>query len=223
MGRNYVTYRTKEFKRVPLGSSGLAILMMLALLGMLPFTQYLAGLKKQDLQVRNFEISAPPPQFTPPEPPPPEPPPEQEAPPEMESPPPQISLSALNMSLNPGVGGALAADVSMGQIGVDASETMKDIGLFEMSELDEMPRKIREGRPVIPPKMSRNKINGYIRLEGVINEDGSVEYVRTIEASHREYETAFIGYMGGLRYTQPMMGGKPVKAKVYVEVPIRWE
>ncbi len=223
MDDRYASYPTKGFKRIPVGSTGLAALAVLLLLGMLPFTQYLAGLKKQDLQVRAFDVSAPPPQFTPPEPPPPEPPPEQEPPPEMEPPPPQMSLSALNMSLNPGVGGALAADVSMGNIGVDASETMKDIALFEMSELDEMPRKVREGRPVIPPKMSRNKVEGYIYLEGVINEDGSVNYVRTIEASHREYETAFIGYMSGLKYTQPRKGGKPVKAKFYVDVPIRWE
>ena len=223
MDRTYHTYASPAFKRLPIGSGSLAALAVLGMFGMLPFTQFLAGLKKSTVEVRQFEVTPPPPQFTPPEPPPPEPPPESEPPPEMEPPPPQLSLSALSMSLNPGVGGALAADFSLGGVGVDAAETMEQISLFEISDLDEPPRKIRDGRIVWPPKMRREKIPGFVHLEGVIKEDGSVEYLRTIEVSHGEYEAMFIRYMNTLTYSQPSVGGKAVRARLVLKVPIKWE
>ena len=221
--RSYGLYDAPKFKRLPLGTSGLAVLAVLLMFGMLPFTQFLAGLKKPDLEMRNMEISAPPPVFTPPEPPPPEPPPEQEPPPEMEPPPPQLSLSQLNMAINLGVGSALAGDFALGEIGVSASETMEQISLFEISDLDAPPRKIRDGNIIWPPRMRREKIPGFIHLEGTIKEDGTVEYLRTVEASHREYEAMFVRYINSLVYTAPTVGGNPVRARLVLKVPIKWE
>lgn len=223
MAREYASYEEPGIKRFPAGATGLAVLAVLGMFAMLPFTQFLAGLKKPDLEVRQFDVTVPPPVFTPPEPPPPEPPPEQEPPPEMEPPPPQLSLSQLNLSINPGVGNALAADFAMGEVGVSAEETMEQISLFEISELDEPPRKVRDGRIVWPPKMRREKIPGYVHMEGVIREDGSVEYLRTVEASHSEYESMFIRYLNTMAYSQPSVAGNPVRARLVLKVPIKWE
>lgn len=210
-------------KKMPLGSIGLAGLAVLVMFGMLPFTQYLAGLKKPDMEVREFNVTVPPPQFTPPEPPPPEPPPEQEPPPDMQPPPPQLSLSQLNMSLNPGVGDALAGGFSLGEVGVSASETMEQISLFEISDLDEAPQMRR--KPPIPwtPRMKREKKTGMINMEGVINPDGSVTITRVKEVIDSDFERLFRGFFESLEYTQPTVAGKPVSAKIYFEIPVQWE
>lgn len=218
----YRSYDSPAFSKLPLGPGSLAALMVLALFGMLPFTQYLASLQKTDSTVRQFNIAPPPPVFTPPEPPPPQEPPPQEDPPQMDTPPPQLSLSQLSMAINPGVGDALAGDFSLGNMSVSAEETMEQISLFEISDLDEAPRKMREGRMIWPPKMQRDRINGYVHLEGVIKEDGSCEYVRTVEASHPEYEEMFIRYINSLVYSAPTVNGKPVRARLTLKVPIKW-
>ena len=219
----YIAFESKSSGRLPIGPSGYAAVAVLAMFALLPFTQFLAGLKKPDMEVRSFDITVPPPAFTPPEPPPPEPPPEQEPPPEMDTPPPQLSLSQLNMAINPGVGGALAGDFALGYIGVSSSETMQQISLFEISDLDEPPRKVRDGRLIWPPRMRREKIAGYIHLEGTIKEDGTVEYRRTVEASHREYESMFVRYLNTLVYSIPTVAGKPVQARLVLKVPVKWE
>lgn len=205
-----------------MGSGALAALAVLAMFGMLPFTQFLAGLKKPDLQVREFDVTVPPPAFTPPEPPPPEPPPEQDPPPEMEPPPPQLSLSQLNMALNPGVGSALAGGFSLGEVGVSATETMSEISLFEISDLDEKPRMRR--KPPIPwtPRMKREKKTGIVDMEGVINPDGTVTVTNVREVIDADFERLFRTYFESLLYTKPSVAGKPVSAKIYFQIPVEW-
>ncbi|MDQ8204058.1 hypothetical protein [Pelagicoccus sp. SDUM812003] len=222
MGAKYKIYKGPSMKKLPVGSGSLAALAVLVMFGMLPFTQYLAGLKKPNMEVREFEVTVPPPQFTPPEPPPPEPPPESEPPPEMDSPPPQLSLSQLNMALNPGVGNALAGGFSLGEVGVSASDTMEQISLFEISDLDEAPRMKRKLPIPWTPRMKREKKTGLINMEGVINPDGSVTITRIHEVIDDDFERMFRSYFESLQYTQPTVAGKPVSAKIYFKVPVEW-
>ncbi len=223
MGQPYKIYKGPIFKRLPLGSGALAALAVLGMFGMLPFTQFLAGLKKPDLQVREFDVTVPPPAFTPPEPPPPEPPPENDPPPEMEPPPPQLSLSQLNMALNPGVGNALAGGFSLGEVGVSASETMSEISLFEISDLDEAPRKTRTPMYNPTPRMKREKKSGLIDMVGTINPDGSVTITQVNEVIDSDYERFFRNYFESIVYTKPTVAGKPVSARVYFKIPVKWD
>lgn len=223
MAAQYNVYKAAGGKKLPMGSIGLAALAVLLMFAMLPFTQYLAGLQKPKVEVREFNVTVPPPAFTPPEPPPPEPPPEQEPPPEMQPPPPQLSLSQLNMALNPGVGNALAGGFSLGEVGVSAAETMEQISLFEISDLDETPTLTR--RTPIPwtPRMQREKKTGMIDMVGVINADGSVSISRVNEVIDDDFERMFRKYFESLEYTKPTVAGKAVSAKIYFKVPVKWE
>ncbi len=224
MSVKYTVYKGFGMKRLPFGAGGLAALAVLGMLGMLPFTQFLAGLKKPDMQVRDFDVSVPPPQYTPPEPPPPEPPPEQEPPPEMEPPPPQLSLSQLSMALNPGVGDALAGGFSLGNIGVSAAETMEQISLFEISDLDEEPRKQRvPPAPTFSPRMKREKKSGIINMVGTINPNGTVTIAKVNEVIDEDYERVFRRFFESIVYTKPTVAGKPVSARVYFEIPVSWD
>lgn len=210
-------------KKVPTGSIGLAAFAVFLMFGMLPFTQYLAGLQKSKMEVREFNVTVPPPAFTPPEPPPPEPPPEQEPPPEMQPPPPQLSLSQLNMALNPGVGNALAGDFSLGDVGVSASETMEQISLFEISDLDETPTKRRTPTYNPTPRMKREKKSGMVDMVGVINPDGTVTITKVNEVIDDEYERFFRQYFEAFVYSKPTVAGKPVTAQIYFKIPVKWE
>ncbi|EDY84181.1 hypothetical protein VDG1235_3811 [Verrucomicrobiia bacterium DG1235] len=206
-----------------MGAGTLSALAVLAMFGMLPFTQFLAGLKKPDLQVREFNVTVPPPQFTPPEPPPPEPPPEQEPPPDMQPPPPQLSLSQLNMALNPGIGNALAGGFSLGEVGVSASETMEQISLFDISELDQTPR--LKGRPMVPysPRMKREKKKGMVKVAFTIGPDGSVSTVEVKQAIDDEYGRMFKKYFESVSYTAPTVAGKAVSCRMNLDIPVSWE
>lgn len=224
MGSPYKFYKGPEFKKLPVGSGALAALAVLAMFGMLPFTQFLAGLKKPDLQVRQFDVTVPPPAFTPPEPPPPEPPPEQDPPPEMQPPPPQLSLSQLNMALNPGVGNALAGGFSLGEVGVSASETMAEISLFEISDLDSPVSVIRKPPFQFSPRMKREKKEGFITMEGVINADGSVTISSVKQTIDDDYTRLFREHFEGWIYQKPTVAGKPVQARVTFEnIKITWQ
>lgn len=215
-------YNAPKVNRSSMSSGSLTVLMVLAIFVMLPFTQFLTGLREPDTTVRSFDVAPPPPQSPPPDPPPPEEPEPDDSPPEMEPPPPQLSLSQLDMAVEPGLGNALAGDMGMSDIGVDSTDTLDEISLFEISELDEPVRELNSPNIAWPQRMRRERVPGYVHLEGVILEDGSVEYLRTIEASHPEYEETFIRYMNQLRYSQPRVGGEAVQARLVLQVPIEW-
>lgn len=222
MPSNYRSYDSPTFGRFSMGPGSLAVLMVAALLLMLPFTQYLAGLKKDDRVVRQFDVAPPPPSFTPPEPPPPPDPPPDEPPPQMDTPPPQLTLSQLSMAMNVGAGGALAGDFSLGDMSVSADETRDAIMEFDIADLDEQPRMTRQ--PPIPysPRMKRERREGVIEMVGIINPDGSVEIREVVESINEDYTSMFQRYFSSLRYTKPTVGGEPVSARITFRVPVQW-
>ena len=219
----YRSYQSPNFSRLPIGPGSMALLGVVGLFVMLPFTQYLAGLNRKDATVRTVDIAPPPPQFTPPEPPPPQEEPPQEEPPEMDQPPPQLSLSQLNMAINVGFGVALAGDFSLGGMSVSASETQEAMMEFEISDLDKKPNMIRRPPIVFTPEMRRERKEGKVTMVGVINPDGSVSIREVIETIDASYTTFFRKYFESIKYEVPTVNGQPVTARVTFPIPVEWD
>lgn len=211
-----------DFKLPTLGQSlGLvgfsALLLTLGIFMLIPFTQLLESIgRKDDLSV-SVDIAPPPP------PPPPDPPDEEEEevedtpPPEPPPPPPpQLSLSQLDLAMDPGIGDAMAGAFGMGGFNTrpDAVAEMKEF--FSLSELDENPKRIAGVQPTAPFSLRRDRIKAYTQALVEIDRLGNVRVISFAKTTHREMEEEFMKVVDTFKYTAPTKDGKKVKARFYI-------
>ena len=135
------------------------VLMTLAILAILPFTQALSG-DPRDKTLRSVNTA----NLPPPEPPPPEPPPppeeeEQEETPELDEPPPMLDLSQLESALNPGLGGAATASFDLNAFS-SAIDAGGELDIFDVIELDRVPRRIHTVMPEYPVDLVMRRVTG---------------------------------------------------------------
>jgi protein TonB len=215
----YSSPRFNQGARVRLLAMIIAIIMALMLGVMLWVTQQLSDFMKPDSTIRSVDVVPPPPEDPPmmeEEEPPDTPPP---PPPKLDTPPPQLSLDALEMSLNPGTGVAMA-----GAFGVEQFKKENlggDLKIFRMSELDKKPRLIRKGTVRYPSAMRKAKREGVVRLLLLISETGTVKVEKTISSDHPDFEAAARTALEKSKYEPPMRNGKKVKARYVIKVPFR--
>ncbi|MGF1449908.1 MAG: energy transducer TonB [Opitutales bacterium] len=196
---------------------GIVIAGLVAL--MLPFTQWLSGLERSDRMVRSMNVTIQPP---PPPPPDPPPPPEQEVEepqPEMKQQMTKLSLNQMEVSLNPGMGNALAGAFDIGSFGVQPNAA-QEISIFELSELDRAPGAIRPPRPQKPFAMRQANINGRVELVVLINEEGRVRVLSVKSATHDEFVQPAIDAAESSRWETPRKDGRPVSTKFIM--PLRF-
>jgi protein TonB len=188
---------------------------------LVPFTQMLSGLKPQDKTVRSFDVVQPPPPPPPELEEPPEEPPPEEPPPEMTPPPPPMSLTQLELALNPGIGDALA-----GVGGFEAFALSPDAALeaqlFDVQDLDELPRPIRQVRMEPPTRFRQERISGLVRVEIMIDEEGRTTVRRIIESSHSDLVDPAREALRQWVWSPPKKNGDPVKARYILPIGFRF-
>lgn len=193
---------------LPLGILG-ACLVMLAI----PISQYLGDQRPDRMEIQSVDIAMPPP--PPPiehEPPPPMPE-EQQEPPELDTPPPQLSLEQLDLVLNPGTGGSLAGDFSLGGFEVN-QETLGSIAVFEIDDLDSRP----QARTTVQPRLSRDIVRAnqgkvlLARIKFLLNEQGRPESPEILMTSIPGTEADLQDMILRWRFDPPMREGQPVRA-----------
>ncbi len=153
-----------------------------------------------------------------PPPPPPEdlpPPPEENEElekPEVEEPPPPMTLSQLEMALNPGSGNAMG-DFGFGDFntGIDA---LGDMEIFDLRDVDKLPRALFQVEPNYPYSLKQAKISGWVQLEWVIDANGKVLKPRVVKSSHREFNQPAIESIMRSKWSPARKGGKPVAVRV---------
>lgn len=197
-----------------------ATLCTLGVFFLLPFTQMIATLGKKPNDLFTIEVAAPPP------PPPmeldlPDPPPDEPPPPDIAPPPQQLSLSQMDVALNLGVGDAMAGAFSFDGFGVNADDTASDMMVFDIKDLDSVPRRTRTAQLVFPPELRRARIGGSVTLMIIISETGSVKVERVVSSTHREFEAAAMRFAEACLYDPPKKGGKAVRARY--AWPIRFD
>lgn len=216
-----------DFKLPTLGQSlalvGLsAILVTVGIFMLVPFTQLLESIGRKDDLTVSVDIAPPPP------PPPPDPPEEEEE--EMEDtpppeppppPPPQLSLSQLDLAMDPGIGDAMEGAFGFGGFDTrpDAMAEMKEF--FDVKELDEKLRVLNFQSPEKPYNMRRDRVEGFTRVTFIVDENGNVSRVLGFkETTHRELEEAVRKVINLWKFSSPTKDGRKVKARV--EQPIRF-
>jgi protein TonB len=195
------------------------ILMTLAILAILPFTQALSG-DPRDRKLRSVDVA----NLPPPEPPPPEPPPppeeeEEEETPDLDEPPPMLDLSQLESALNPGLGGAgtAAFDLNAFSSSIDASGEMD---IFDVIDLDRVPRRVRTVAPEYPIELLARKVTGSVTLVIIIDQKGSVTVDRVASwKGDRGFIQPTRIALTKWRYEIPTKDGKPVRARYKVTIP----
>lgn len=184
-----------------------------------PFTQMLAGFEMPARAVPHRDIVVPPPESPPPDPPPPEEDVVEPVRPEMAADTPPLDLAQLDVALNPGTGGALAGGFSLADFGV-TPDTLAEMRIFEVQELDTIPRPVRQSAPDYPYRLLREGITGTVVLIIVIDETGSVVEATVQSSPHRDFERSAVDAALRWKFTPPLRNGKPVRARYLL--PLRF-
>lgn len=195
------------------------VIMTLAILAILPFTQALSG-DPRDKTIRSVNVA----NIPPPEPPPPEPPPppeeeEEEETPELDEPPPPMNLSQLESALNPGLGGAATASFDLDAFSAGISVT-EELLIFDVIDLDRTPRMTKRVMPQYPVDLQAKGITGSVTLILIIDPNGSVtvDKVANWEGNRGFIQPTRIA-LTRCRFESPTKDGKPVSARYKITIP----
>jgi len=197
------------------------LIMTLAILAILPFTQALSG-DPRDRTIRSVDVAnLPPPEPPPPEPPPPEEEEEEEETPELDEPPPMLDLSQLESALNPGLGGAATAafDLDAFSSAIDAGSELQ---IFDVIELDRTPRIVKRVLPEYPQELLVQGVTGSVSLVIIIDQKGevTVESVDDWSGSRKFIQPTRIA-LSRCRFEIPTKDGKPVRARYKITIPFQ--
>lgn len=130
---------------------------------------------------------------------------------EMEKEPPRLSLDQLDLALNPSMGdmSGFSIDLSLDADSLGTSDIIFDIG-----DVEEKPVPTRRIEPVYPPTMKRQKINGSVRVEFVVDKNGNVVAPRVVQSSHMEFEKPALDAIRRWKFTPGKKDGEAVRVRV---------
>jgi len=192
---------------VVVGAAG----MTLAFFVLLPVMQQISDAPQQDLTVSEAPAVTPPPP-EPPEEEPPEPE-EPEEEPEMDDPEPEpLSLDQLEMSLNPGMGGAASASMKINLGDKTSAESAGD-ALFSMAELDQRPQVMYQPTPKITDAV-REAAPGSVTVIFIVNKQGRVDQVKVQQSSHPALEQPVVEAVRQYRFQPGKRKGDPVRFRM---------
>lgn len=189
-----------------------AVVAALGLFVAIPLIQAISTGLKDPNEIKDVSFVIPPPATLDIEVPPPPPQEEEQEDLEMEKEPPKLSLDQLEMALNPSLG-----NVGDG-INVDLTINSESLGtddlIFEIDDVEEIPRAVRRVQPTYPAALKRKKVEGLVSLVFVINTDGMVVAPSVERSSHPEFEQPALDAIRRWKFTPGKRGGEPVKVRV---------
>lgn len=199
---------------------GLALGLMV--FSVLPLMQLASSRSNKQLNLTKADIALPPQLEQEAEPPPPPPPPPEKKdppPPQLAdaAPPQQLSLGALDLDIGVGTGGVLGGGLVAMQA---ATESMKDVAVFDVSELDSKPVPLSQVAPVHPRDLLKARVEGKVVLLFLVDEQGRVEDPRVETASRPEFEKPALEAVRKWRFRPGTKEGNPVRT--YIRQPIRF-
>ncbi|MCH2592193.1 MAG: energy transducer TonB, partial [Pedosphaera sp.] len=149
----------------------------------------------------------------PPPPPPPPPPPEEEEDeekPELQEEQQMLTLSQLELALNPGAGGVGIYAGLNPKVATDAIAEMK---IFDLSEVDREPRPLVRIPPQYPPKLLLNRIKGRVDVSIVIDEEGRVTDYKIRRFTHDEFKREVTRVIRRWKFSPAIKDGRKVAVR----------
>lgn len=191
-----------------------AVLLACSLILIIPLTQIMEDLEPEIITYREV--------VTLPLPPPLVPPSEQVEPQRAEAPPlvpvdtllETIPPKQLDLSLNPGIGDAVAMGVEHGSFAteVDVMANIKEV--FTFADLPQAPQVLNTPRITYPQALIRRGIKeGKVIVLIEINEQGRARVLEMISSTHPKLEPVAKRIVKGARFTIPKVNGEVVKVR----------
>lgn len=213
-------YKPTSEKFYRLQAVGVALFLTALLFYLLPLTQILGGKPEELLTLQPVDYADPPPKPQLEEEPEVEEEPEPEPLPELdEPPPPKPELASLAVDLRTGPAYVDQA-FDLGSFGV-APDVGKDL-VFEIADLDRIPRCIKPGQLVYPAELKRFQLEGEVRLLVLISKEGRVKVVEVDKSAHPAFERAAIKAAESSLYESPVKDGLPVAVRFYLPVKFKF-
>lgn len=178
----------------------------------IPLIQAISTGMKDPNKIADVSFSVPPPEVMELEvPPPPKKEDEQEEI-EMDKEPPKLSLDQLEMALTPGTG-----DVA-GSMNLDLSIDPNSLGtediIFEIGDVQEKPRAVRQVPPTYPAVLQRKKVKGMVSLVFIIDQNGTVVAPRVESSTHVAFEKPALEAIKRWKFVPGKQDGEAVKVRV---------
>ena len=199
-----------------------AIALASTLFLIIPLTQLLGDLNSNIITYREILTIKPPPPLVPPSIQPEELPKEDlpKLEPEIE----ELTLNQLELSLNPGIGDALAMGIRMQKFEteLDAIEAIRKV--FTFADLPQPPHIINTPRITFPRELIQRGIKeGKVVLLIEIDERGKAKVLSVLSSTHSRLEPVAKGIAKRALFTIPEVDGTPVKVQgewpLYLQAP----
>lgn len=197
-----------------------AVAISFGLFALLPFTQLIANLGKKKSDLISIDVSLPPPPPPPPDPPQQEEQEVEEPPPEMKQNVQQLSLAQLDIALNLGVGDAMGGAFAFEGFG-DQPDALSELQIFDISDLDKPPGRVRTVPPVYPAELRRARVQGSVTLLLIIDQTGRCKVEKVLDSTARDFEAAAILAAEQCVFEPPTKNGQAVRARYRMQVPFR--
>lgn len=99
-----------------------------------------------------------------------------------------------------------------------------DLTFYSARDLDVQPRALREIVPDYPSDADRRRLSGKVRLQLKLEADGRVSDIGIVSASPPGiFDESAIKAFREARFAPAQKGGRPVRARVVIEVVYDWE
>lgn len=127
----------------------------------------------------------------------------------IEKEPPELSLDQLDVALNPGTGGNLASsDLSVPDFSVGAQAL--SMNFINFRDLDNKPRPTRQIKPVYPPALKSQGIEGRVLIRFDIDKQGNVVDATAKKSDHPAFAAYAVDAVRKWKFEPGMQNGEPV-------------
>lgn len=134
-------------------------------------------------------------------------------------PPSELPLQPLNIAIQAGFDDAYTGVVGLHGFAL-SPDAAAEIEIFEVADLDRIPRVISSPDLILPHELARDGISGRVRLEVIIHPSGRVEVMDVISADHPRLVRHARQFAEQCVFEPPTRGGRRVAA--HYEFPIRY-
>ncbi len=121
-----------------------------------------------------------------------------------------LTLSQLELALNPGAGGVGIYAGLNPKVSTDAIAEMK---IFDLSEVDREPRPLVRIPPQYPPKLLLNRVKGRVDVSIVIDEEGRVTDYKVRRTTHADFTRAVTRVIKRWKFSPAIKDGRKVAVR----------
>ncbi len=93
--------------------------------------------------------------------------------------------------------------------------------VFSVDMLDKIPQRIDRTEVEYPKQMLKRGIEGFVKLEVVIDEAGIVAVEKVLSSTNAHFSKCAFEAVNKFQYEVPTKSGKPVKARFTLDIPFK--